>query len=282
MEFRKAHGTGNDFVVLPDPDGALQVTEAFVRALCDRRFGVGADGMLRVVRTAAAGEQVMDSAGCLFFMDYRNADGSLAQMCGNGARVFAQYLWETGLAEPGPVRFATRGGARVAQQHADGSITVAMGPATIGPPGTVTVGVGERSWPATQVHVPNPHAVVMVTDLAEAGALTAAPTVTPASAYPDGANVEFLVVRGPDHIAMRVHERGVGETLSCGTGACAAAVAWLAQTGDPFAADRTVRVDVPGGTVAVGVAAAGTVALRGPSVTVAEGRLAEAWLEAAG
>ena len=108
MEFRKAHGTGNDFVVLPDPAGALRPTRALVQGLCDRRFGIGGDGVLRVVRTEAAGEEIPDSDGCAFFMDYRNADGSLAQMCGNGARVFAQYLWDAGLAEPGPVRFATR------------------------------------------------------------------------------------------------------------------------------------------------------------------------------
>lgn len=281
MEFRKAHGTGNDFVVLPDPVGALRLTGALVRGLCDRRFGLGGDGVLRVVRTEAAGEEIPDSAGCAFFMDYRNADGSLAQMCGNGARVFAQYLWDAGLAEPGQVRFATRGGARVAHQQADGSITVEMGPAVLGPPGAVTVRVGQRSWPATRVHVPNPHAVAMVADLADPGPLQQAPGVAPSEAYPEGANVEFVVARGPDHIAMRVHERGVGETLSCGTGACAAAVAWLADAGEPFAADRAVRVDVPGGIVVVDVARDGTVALTGPAVTVAEGRLAPAWLEAA-
>jgi diaminopimelate epimerase len=281
MEFRKAHGTGNDFVVLPDPAGGLRLTAALVRALCDRRFGIGADGVLRVVRTEAAGEEIPDSAGCAYFMDYRNADGSLAQMCGNGARVFAQYLWDAGLADPGPLRFATRGGARVAHLQADGSIMVEMGPAALGPPGAVTVRVARQSWPATQVHVPNPHAVAIVADLADAGPLQQAPVLVPADAYPEGANVEFVVARGPDHIAMRVHERGVGETLSCGTGACAAAVAWLAEAGDPFAADRTVRVDVPGGTVAVGVAVDGTVALTGPAVTVAEGRLTPAWLEAA-
>ncbi len=282
VEFRKAHGTGNDFIVLPDPDGALRVTQDLVRALCDRRFGLGADGILRVVRTVAAGEAIDDSADCPFFMDYRNADGSKAQMCGNGARVFAQYLWDSGLSDPGPIRFATRGGARRAHRNPDGGITVAMGPATLGATAGVRVGVSEHSWPARQVHVPNPHAVALVQDLAEAGPLADAPHVTPATAYPDGANVEFVVERGTDHIAMRVHERGVGETLSCGTGACAAAVAWLAESGEPFAADRTVRVDVPGGTVSVDVATDGTVTLSGPAVTVAEGRLSDSWLEAAG
>lgn len=281
MEFRKAHGTGNDFVVLPDPAGSLALTEGLVRALCDRRFGIGGDGVLRVVRTEAAGEDVPDSAGCTFFMDYRNADGSLAQMCGNGARVFAQYLWDAGLAEPGAIRFATRGGARTAYRELDGRITIEMGPAVLAQSGSVTVGVGPRLWPATQVHVPNPHAVAMINDLAEAGPLTEVPEVSPAGAYPDGANVEFVVERGPDHIAMRVHERGVGETLSCGTGACAAAVAWLASSDDPFAAERSVRVDVPGGTVHVGVATDGTVTLTGPAVVVAEGRLAQEWLAAA-
>jgi diaminopimelate epimerase len=159
-----------------------------------------------------------------------------------------------------------------------------MGPAVLGQPGAVTVAVADRTWPATEVHVPNPHAAALVDDLADAGPLLSAPLVDPTARYPDGANVEFVVPRGAAHIAMRVHERGVGETLSCGTGACAAAVAWLADprsgTG-PWNRDSEIRVDVPGGTVVVGVRTSGAVTLTGPTVTVAEGRLSPAWLEAA-
>lgn len=284
MEFRKAHGTGNDFVVVPDIHGALPVTEELVRRLCDRRFGLGADGVLRVVRTAQAGETIADGEGCEFFMDYRNADGSIAEMCGNGARVFAQYLWDTGLQDLGPIRFATRGGARRAEPVPAGLVRIEMGSAVLGLPGAVTVAVADRTWSATEVHVPNPHAVALIEDLADAGPLATAPLVEPAAAYPEGANVEFVVARGPAHIAMRVHERGVGETLSCGTGACAAALAWLADPrsgADAEERDCEVRVDVPGGTVVVGVRASGAVTLTGPTVTVAEGRLSPGWLEAA-
>jgi diaminopimelate epimerase len=273
MKFRKAHGTGNDFVILPDVSGDLRLTSELVARICDRHFGLGADGVLRIVRTDAAGEQVPDSEGCEFFMDYRNADGSLAQMCGNGARVFADYLWQTELAPAGPLRFATRGGARLANKLAGGAIRIDMGPAVIGAADSVRVTANGSTWKATPVHLPNPHAVVMLDDLTGAGPLLEPPLLDPPSAYPDGANVEFVLVRGPDHIAMRVHERGVGETLSCGTGACAAAVA--------YAAGRfgRVRVEVPGGLVVVDLSEDGTVALTGPVETVATGELEAQWLE---
>lgn len=272
MEFGKGHGTGNDFVILSDPDGELELTPQLVARLCDRHFGIGADGVLRVVRTAAAGEDVPDSEGCEFFMDYRNADGSLAQMCGNGARVFAAQLWRTGLVPEGELRFATRGGSRTAARDGD-LISIDMGPAVLGASGSVRVRADGRTWPATPVHVPNPHAVVLVDDLDAPGPLLDAPALQPPSAYPDGANVEFVVVRGPGHIAMRVHERGVGETLSCGTGACAAAVA---HSGG---APGTVRVDVPGGTVRVDIRPDATVTLTGPVRFVASGHLEAQWLE---
>lgn len=276
MEFTIAHGTGNDFVVLPDPQGALELSDALVQRVCDRRFGIGGDGVLRIVRTAAAGEAVPDSEDCEFFMDYRNADGSAAQMCGNGARVFVQYLWDAGLAPVGQVRFATRGGARVAWP-VPGGVCVDMGHAVLGETDGVTVSAAGHRWPATAVHVPNPHAVAFVADLADPGPLLDRPGLDPADSYPDGANVEFVVVRGPHHIAMRVHERGVGETLSCGTGACAAAVAYLlTRTGDSAG---VVRVDVSGGTLQVQVRDDRTVTLAGPTATVAEGRIHAGWLE---
>ena len=176
-----------------------------------------------------------------------------------------------------------RGGARQATRTTDGLVRVEMGEAALGPVGAVQVSVAQRSWPATAVHVPNPHAVAFVDDLADAGALTDAPGVAPQGQYPDGANVEFVVVLDEGRIAMRVHERGVGETLSCGTGACAAAVAHLAAAGASGASGASqaeVRVDVPGGTVRVTGRGDGTVALTGPVETVAVGRLAQHWLDA--
>jgi diaminopimelate epimerase len=219
--FAKGNGTGNDFVLLPDPEGDLDLTAAQVRAVCDRRFGIGGDGVLRVVRTEVAGDDVQQLAGgAEWFMDYRNADGSVAEMCGNGARVFARYLVQEGLVEAGAGVIGTRAGVlAVDVPHAfDGDVTIAMGTATTPLLRALPqVVVGERSWPATGVLCPNPHAVVFVDDLAEAGDLLAAPQVVPAAVFPDGVNIEFVVRHEPGHVRMRVHERGVGET-PCGTG----------------------------------------------------------------
>jgi len=275
MEFQKGHGTGNDFVVLPDPQGLLELTPELVARLCDRRFGIGGDGVLRVVRTSNTDQAPPQAQGPEFFMDYRNADGSAAAMCGNGARVFAQYLWDTGLAEAGPVRFGTRGGVRRAELLPDGRVQVEMGPAVLGEQESATVEAAGRSWPATPVHVPNPHAVVILDSLDEAGSLVEAPHLRPAAAFPEGANVEFVVGVKPGRIAMRVHERGVGETLSCGTGACAAAVVHLARSGQ--SAGR-VLVDVPGGQLQVDVSQGLAVSLTGPVSTVAHGRVDPDWL----
>ncbi|HEX4685913.1 MAG TPA: diaminopimelate epimerase [Nocardioides sp.] len=272
--FLKGHGTENDFVLLPDHDGSvhgdLSITR--VRALCDRRAGIGGDGVLRVIRTSAllVVEEVAlrpsrnhptdDVAE--WFMDYRNADGSLAEMCGNGIRVFAKHLYDEGLVPADePVRVATRAGVKTVTRRGD-RLTADVGEASI--LGETKVSVGDRSWPATHVMVGNPHAVALVDDLAEAGSLREEPAYDE-HLYPDGVNVEFVVRRGPDHVAMRVHERGSGETRSCGTGACAAAIAAA-----PEGAGRW-RVDVPGGRLEVSRDEAGHVYLTGPAVIVAWG-----------
>lgn len=267
IPFVKGHGTGNDFVLVPDLEGRLDLTPDDVRFLCDRRFGLGGDGLIRIVRTAYAHDldDVLRSAE--FFMDYRNADGSVAEMCGNGARVFVRYLDATGLMTDPDVTFATRGGLCTGTVNADLTVSVTMGRATGA--GPVEVRIGETQWPAVAVHVPNPHAVAFVDDLAVAGDLRTPPETLPVGAFPDGVNVEFVVERGPAHIAMRVHERGIGETLSCGTGACAAAWAAAQRHGVQGAFDITV--DVPGGTVTVTSNADGELTLRGPADLVARG-----------
>ncbi len=278
ISFQKGHGTGNDFVVLPDLADALSVTPARVRALCDRHTGIGADGVL-VVRRTANDPQVADQAErATFFMDYRNADGSVAAMCGNGARVFAAHLIQAGLARVDEtLHIATRGGTRMVLVAGDGTITVDMGPATLLDRDDIEVVVPASGEPAAAVGVlmPNPHAVTWVADLSEAGALDTAPLVTPAQAYPDGVNVEFVVPLADDHLQMRVFERGVGETRSCGTGACAAAVATLDRAGHAPMGQR-VRVDVPGGTVGVSWTAERCV-LDGPAVIVAQGQIDADW-----
>jgi diaminopimelate epimerase len=281
LVFLKGHGTENDFVIVPDPDGRLDLSAAQVARLCDRRAGIGGDGLLRVVRSAAHPEAAALADRAEWFMDYRNSDGSIAEMCGNGVRVFARYLQRAGHVEAGDLAVATRAGVRevhIAKDADDGTpgdITVGMGRAAL-PDGEVAVAVGAHRWPAWNVNMGNPHAVAFVDSLDDAGDLLSAPAVTPAASYPDGTNVEFVVDRGPRHVAMRVHERGSGETRSCGTGACAVMVAAARRDGlDPARTGRpaTYTVDVPGGRLVDTEGADGQVEMTGPAVIVAEGVL---------
>ncbi|MEU1672865.1 diaminopimelate epimerase [Streptomyces roseifaciens] len=289
IAFLKGHGTENDFVIIPDHDGRIELSPAAVARLCDRRAGIGADGVLRVVRSAAHPEARSMAGEAEWFMDYRNSDGSIAEMCGNGVRVFARYLHHAGLVEAGDLTVATRAGLRHAHiakdgpEGAAGDVTVGMGRAVL-PEGEVTVTVDGRSRPARNVNMGNPHAVTFVDDLDDAGNLFTAPGVAPAGAYPDGANVEFVVDRGPQHVAMRVHERGSGETRSCGTGACAVMVATARRDGlDPAVTGLpvTYTVDVPGGRLVISEAPDGTVEMTGPAVIVAGGTFEPSWLAAA-
>ncbi|MEX3107373.1 MULTISPECIES: diaminopimelate epimerase [unclassified Streptomyces] len=283
IAFLKGHGTENDFVIVPDPENALDLPPAAVAALCDRRAGIGGDGLLHVVRSAAHPEARAMAAEAEWFMDYRNGDGSVAEMCGNGVRVFARYLQYAGHVEEGDLAIATRGGVKRVHLDKEGDVTVGMGRARL-PEGDVEVSVGGRSWPARNVNMGNPHAVAFVDDLAHAGDLFTAPPVSPASAYPQGVNVEFVVDRGPRHVALRVHERGSGETRSCGTGACAVAVATARRDGaDPVVTGTpaTYTVDVPGGRLVITERPDGEIEMTGPAVILAEGTIDSGWLESA-
>ncbi|MDT0310460.1 diaminopimelate epimerase [Streptomyces sp. DSM 44917] len=270
--FAKGHGAGNDFIVLPDPHSRLALGAEDVVRLCDRRTGLGADGVLRAVRCRASPEAAAIASDADWFMDYRNADGTLGQMCGNGIRVLARYLVDAGHCPPGTLALATRAGLRTAHvpyRSADfhGPVTVGMGtPRWPGPEG-ITVTAGARSWPALHVDMGNPHAVAFVGDLTDPGDLTSPPAVAPADAYPYGVTIEFVARRGLDDLAVRVHERGVGETRACGTGACAAVAAAL-RTG---AVPGTFTVDMPGGRLGVAVLADGSMELTGPATIVAHG-----------
>lgn len=269
MRFTKGHGTGNDFVVLPDPDGDLALDPGLIAALCDRRQGIGADGVLRVVLTAAVPEVADLAEQARWFMDYRNADGSIAEMCGNGIRVYARYLVAQGYAAAGPLTVATRAGVRQLEVAAEGDISVDMGEPRVLGAGR-TVAYHDQSWDGTEVWVGNPHVVVWHDDLASLGRELEPPTVEPALST----NVEFVAVHGPGKIALRVHERGVGETQSCGTGACAAAVAEATWRG---AGSADATVEVPGGRL--GVRWDGrAVTLVGPAELVAHGVVEDSWL----
>ena len=300
IRFTKGHGTENDFVAVPDPDGELDLDAALVARICDRRAGIGADGLIRVVRTAALGERVPpDAAGTEWFMDYRNADGSVAEMCGNGVRVLVAYLLRHALVPAGALEagldVGTRGGRKRVTAAPGGWIAVDMGPWTVpggaraladGYDATVHVHGLHVARPALSLDLGNPHSVVALAAPEELAAadLTRQPAVEPVPVY--GTNVELVVpldaeetAEGPvGRLRMRVHERGVGETRSCGTGACAAALAARVWAGD--GAPTRWLVDVPGGTVGVRVLGDGHVELAGPAVLVADGELDAAWLAA--
>ncbi len=279
LRFTKGHGTENDFVLLPDPDGDLGLTPGLVRALCDRRAGVGADGVLRVVLTAAVPEVAHLADEARWFMDYRNADGSLAEMCGNGIRVYARYLVDAGYARPGTLRLATRDGVRTVELAATGDVTVDMGPAQSFP-AAVSARLAGRDYSAVRVDIGNPHAVVVVTDPVALLDLSQAPELL-AEQFPDGGNVEFVRKLADGVLELRVHERGVGETRSCGTGACAAVAAVLGRGGGGGGGGgggTAYLVRVPGGELAVTAHPGGGFLLTGPAVLVGDGRLRADWL----
>jgi diaminopimelate epimerase len=272
----KGHGTENDFLVLPDLDGAIELTPQLVRALCDRHSGLGADGILRVVRSENDPEAKEMAADAPFFMDYRNADGSIAETCGNGIRVFLRYLTVCSLVEGGAA-VATRGGIRRARTRGDGNVTVKMGLPRFLADRPVVTAAPSRPTRGTVLEIPNPHVVVPIATVAELEALDLSrpPAVDPALA--NGQNVEFVVRRGPRRLQMRVHERGVGETRSCGTGICAVAVV-AARTEGVGADGQPWHVDVPGGTCEVAWLPDGEVELTGPAVLLAEIDVDDAWL----
>jgi len=287
MRFAKGHGTGNDFLILDDPDGALALSPELVARLCDRHTGLGADGILRIVRADRAAEGADGAAGpaAEWFMDYRNADGSVAEMCGNGVRVFARYLIGHGLAEGPELAIATRAGLRRVREEADGSITVDMGTPVIG--GRSSALIGSQTCQGLEVSLGNPHLACLV-DLPVAELDLSAPPVIDRRRFPEGANVEVARVLGDRRLEMRVYERGSGVTLSCGTGAVAAAVAAAAAgTGAAAAAGTgadasaapagTWAVRVPGGDLVVTLTGSASL-LTGPAVIVAEGVVDEAWL----
>jgi len=291
IQFTKGHGTQNDFVLIADQDAELDLTPALVRALTDRRAGIGGDGVIRVVPSVALEEGralLAEDPDATWFMDYRNADGSLAEMCGNGVRVFAAFLERLGLADlsAGGIAVGTRAGVRRVRREPNGWYAADLGvwslpggaaAAAEGADAEVTVTGLPVARAALRVDVGNPHTVVALADEDELAAadLRTAPAVLPAPQ--SGTNVELVVPLGEREVEgrpmgrlrMRVFERGVGETRSCGTGACAAALAVRAWAG--AAGPDVWSVDVPGGQVRVTALPDGHVELAGPAVLLASG-----------
>ena len=286
IHFTKGHGTGNDFVLFADPDGEIDLTPAQLVALADRHFGVGGDGVLRAVRSKnipAGAAALAEDDAAEWFMDYHNSDGSVSEMCGNGIRVFTRFLIANGLASLGPgetLPIGTRGGVRDMQANLSG-FQVDLGRWRLdGSEPLVRARELPVQRPGLGVNVGNPHVVVALASDAELDALDLSyiPILEPAA--PEGANVEFVVPADPlvkdgvGYIRMRVHERGSGETLSCGTGAAAAALATRHWAGK--GAPNQWKVEVPGGTLGVRMFPTEDgehVALSGPAELVYEGDL---------
>ena len=286
LRFTKGHGTGNDFVLIADADGELELSSEQLAALADRHRGVGGDGVIRVVRSQhlSEGRALLErSPDAEWFMDYSNSDGSTAEMCGNGVRVFVHYLLDRGLAEMAAghsIAIGTRAGVRDVHRLADGYAADLGRWRLDGSEPLVKARDLPVARPGLGIDVGNPHVVVALASDEELDSLdlSAPPSLDPAP--PAGANVEFvvpadpLVVDGVGRIRLRVHERGSGETLSCGTGAAAGALAVRHWAG--AAAPNEWRVTVPGGVLGVRMFATEDgehVALSGPAVLVYDGEL---------
>jgi diaminopimelate epimerase len=250
------HGTANDFVLIFDPEDQISITTAQTAAICNRDTGIGADGLIRITKRDGK-----------WFMDYRNADGSLAEMCGNGIRVMARYLVERGHQPEGIFAINTRDGIKHLRVPMTDDISVNMGK-VIDESEAVTASVGGKIWNGYHLSVGNPHAVVFVEKIEDVGSLVDAPVVRPKESYPDGVNVEFVEIGANNELKMRVHERGSGETKSCGTGTCAVAMAATIHTGGRLPARWTVFP--PGGRLVVDIDPHANATLIGPAVLIAD------------
>ena len=250
------HGTHNDFLIFFDPDDQLEISASAIAAMCHRSAGIGADGIIRIVKENGR-----------WFMDYRNSDGSIAEMCGNGIRVMARYLVQNGHQREGIFAIETRAGTKHLRVPLDDDISVNMGK-VFDEEEEVSATANGVTYSGFNINVGNPHAVVFTDNLETLGSLTEAPTVSPASSYPDGVNVEFVQLL-PNHEArMRVHERGSGETQSCGTGTCAVALASTKQSGESVPARWVIYP--PGGRLIVDIDGHYNATLTGPAVLLEE------------
>ena len=249
------HGTENDFVLVYDPENKINFNPDQVARICNRETGIGSDGLIRIGKKDGK-----------WFMDYRNNDGSLAEMCGNGIRVMARYLVDRGYQSGNIFAVETRDGTKYLSVLGDGNISVNMGKIEL-IDGEIEVSANGHQWSGgLNIDVGNPHAVVIVDSVSDAGDLKSAPVVSPESEYPDGVNVEFVEFLESGELKMRVHERGVGETKSCGTGTCAVALAATVKKGMKLPSKWVIHP--PGGTLQVEIDAHNNAILTGPAVLV--------------
>ena len=248
------HGTHNDFVLVFDESDELKFSQEQIKRICDRKTGVGSDGFIRIVKKDGN-----------WFMDYSNADGSQAEMCGNGIRVMARYLTDRKHQMSGIYAINTRDGKKFLAVPEQGDISVNMGQVSQ-IPGEIIVEVNSNKYRGFNINVGNPHAVVFTDDLTLIGDLKSAPIVLPTDQYPDGVNVEFVQFLDNGEIMMRVHERGVGETQSCGTGTCAVAFAASIEKNKKLPSKWIINP--PGGQLIVEIDAHSNATLTGPAELV--------------
>jgi diaminopimelate epimerase len=296
MRFSKYHGIKNDFVLIGDPEGDQLLTSELIVGLCDRRGGIGADGVIRIVRgpvAARLGLAGPEAAGAAFFMDHYNADGSPAEMCGNGIRCLAAFAYDRALTPSTELDVMTRAGMKRLTLDVDNGcvrlVSVDMGRPVLDvalipfeSPGAGPTFVAQpfeaadRTWTATAVSMGNPHIVLQLAADEDLGAVDLdriGSAIEWRPEFPHGTNVEFVKVVD-DSIHMRVWERGVGETAACGTGACAALVACSLAGLCP----RTTDVHLPGGTLRIAWDDdGGTVTMTGPATWVFDGDLPDGW-----
>ena len=272
LEFTKMHGLGNDFVVLDGVRQNITLTPAQLRFLADRNFGVGCDQILLVEKPGQAG------------VDFRyrifNADGSEVEQCGNGARCFVRFVHEQGLTDKREIKVETKSGIISPRLEADGNVTVDMGKPIFSPDRIPFVSptdaviqplqVGDQEVSITAVSMGNPHAVQVVEDVDTAPVAIQGPMIESHPRFPQRVNAGFLQVVDRHSVRLRVYERGAGETLACGTGACAAVVAGISRD----LLDSPVRVSTRGGELSIAWNGPGTpVHMTGPAVTVFSGEI---------
>lgn len=272
LRFTKMHGLGNDFVVFDATKSPLRLSGAQARRIADRHFGIGCDQILLVEPPREAGND--------FAYRIYNADGNEVEQCGNGARCFARFVHDSGLSSKSQLRVETKAGVIMPVLGENGVVSVDMG-APVFTPGAIPF-LSDREAPTYLLNIGgelrefgvlsmgNPHAVTHVDDIETVDVARLGPLVQAHPSFPAGVNAGFMQIESRQRIRLRVFERGAGETLSCGTGACAAAVSGIVRG----LLDSPVSVETRGGELAISWSGSSAgVVMTGPAVTVFEGEI---------